>query len=203
MLEGLIALHEAGIVHRDIKPANLLLEKSTGRLRILDFGLARISDDSSNSKEDDVAESETRSKGKSVAGVGSPFYAAPEQWGRQSGADGEQVSRTTCSPKPSADIFSAGVVLLELLVAAFRSPSGVAPVWSTAMERAAALQQLCRGALELPRPLLSLPVRLRLLLLQMTRASPVDIPSATVALEEMLLGVEQLGSSIELQYSAA
>ncbi len=37
--------HARGMVHRDIKPANVLLEKSTQRVKLTDFGLARASDD--------------------------------------------------------------------------------------------------------------------------------------------------------------
>jgi serine/threonine protein kinase len=80
-------LHQRGLVHRDIKPANLLLGTS-GELLLADFGLA-------------CAQGET---GPSRPGcvVGTPRYASPEQW---EGAPAH----------PSADVYSLGVVLYEML----------------------------------------------------------------------------------------
>lgn len=85
--EGLQAAHEAGIVHRDIKPANILID-SEQRVRLVDFGLARIESEKSITK-----------PGSTMGTVG---YMSPEQ------VKGETVDRRS-------DIFSFGVVLYEML----------------------------------------------------------------------------------------
>lgn len=86
--EGLAAAHAFGLVHRDVKPANLWLEAPTGRVKVLDFGLARPID----------TDIEVTIHG---AVVGTPAYMSPEQ------ARGENVTLRT-------DLFSLGVVLYRL-----------------------------------------------------------------------------------------
>ena len=87
--EGLAAAHERGLIHRDIKPGNIWLDSShKGRVKILDFGLAR-------SGQEDVHLTRTG------AIVGTPAYMAPEQ------ARGEKVDAR-------GDLFSLGCVLYRL-----------------------------------------------------------------------------------------
>ncbi len=86
--DGLAAAHERGMIHRDIKPANIWLEGDKGRVKVLDFGLARSA----------RGDSQLTQQG---AIVGTPAYMAPEQ-----GA-GKQVD-TRC------DLFSLGCVLYRM-----------------------------------------------------------------------------------------
>lgn len=102
LTEALQAAHAAGAVHRDIKPGNLMLTPD-GRLKILDFGLARLS--ARSRPEDDDEETMTRTSAGMV--MGTPAYMSPEQ------ASGMEVDART-------DIFAAGCVLYELLTG--RSP---------------------------------------------------------------------------------
>jgi ribosomal protein S27E len=86
--EGLEAAHEHGLIHRDIKPGNVWLEGKRGRVKILDFGLAR-------SANEDVHLTQ------SGAIVGTPAYMPPEQ------ARGEAVDGR-------CDLYSLGCVLYRL-----------------------------------------------------------------------------------------
>ena len=86
---GLAAAHAAGLVHRDIKPANLWLEAPRGRVKILDFGLARLAANYTQLTEDGSI-------------LGTPAFMAPEQ------ARGGSVDHR-------CDLFSVGCVLYRML----------------------------------------------------------------------------------------
>ena len=82
------ALHAAGIVHRDLKPSNVLID-SDGRARVTDFGVAQVCGDVGHGE-------------RSI--VGTPGFMPPEQIGA---APGES--------QPTADVWSLGAMLFQLL----------------------------------------------------------------------------------------
>lgn len=79
--------HQQGIIHRDVKPANILITPD-GRVKLSDFGIARLED--------------TLRLTKTGAVLGTPLYMAPEQ------IEGESIDER-------ADIFPLGVILFELI----------------------------------------------------------------------------------------
>jgi len=91
-LQALSVAHEHGIIHRDIKPENLFLGED-GRVRLLDFGLAK--------SPDEVDATETMPEG-ALTLFGTPEYMAPEQ------VEGGMVDRR-------ADIYALGCVMYEAL----------------------------------------------------------------------------------------
>ncbi len=101
--EGLEEAHEKGIVHRDLKPANVKLTPD-GKVKVLDFGLAKAYESTGTSNEPDVSRSPTMTRQGTEAGMilGTAGYMSPEQ------ARGKAVDKR-------ADIWSFGVVLFEML----------------------------------------------------------------------------------------
>src|SRR5207237_4779880 len=99
--EALEAAHEKGIVHRDLKPANIKLT-ADGKVKVLDFGLAKAFD--SDTRSSDPANSPTLTISATRAGMilGTAGYMSPEQ------ARGVTVDKR-------ADIWAYGVVLYEIL----------------------------------------------------------------------------------------
>jgi serine/threonine protein kinase len=97
--EGLGAAHARGIVHRDLKPENLFIAISRRRgvaytLKILDFGIAKLSQDN-------------RSTAHATAAVGSPMWMAPEQ----TEAHGRM--------RPATDVWALGLVAFHALTGRF------------------------------------------------------------------------------------
>jgi serine/threonine-protein kinase len=100
LAEALGEAHERGIVHRDVKPSNLMLTPE-GRLKVLDFGLARRRAWAAELPASEL-EAETWSRTAPGLIVGTPAYMAPEQ------IAGDVLEAT-------ADVYAAGCVLYELL----------------------------------------------------------------------------------------
>jgi CheY-like chemotaxis protein/tRNA A-37 threonylcarbamoyl transferase component Bud32 len=88
LAESLAVAHEQGVIHRDIKPQNLLLD-AEGVLKVMDFGIARLAERSSELTEVGLV-------------VGTPAYMSPEQ------LLADQLD-------PRSDLYSAGLVLYECL----------------------------------------------------------------------------------------
>ncbi len=124
--EGLAAAHQHGVIHRDIKPANVWLEGSRGKVKILDFGLARaVAGDTQLTQQGMV--------------LGTPAFMSPEQ------VNGQAVD-------PRADLFSLGCVLYRLATGRlpFEGKDTLATLVAVGVEEPKTPRSLCP---DLPRAL--------------------------------------------------
>jgi tetratricopeptide (TPR) repeat protein/predicted Ser/Thr protein kinase len=116
---GLAAAHREGIIHRDLKPANIMRDK-TGRVVVMDFGLART----------------FQGDGMTQTGalLGTIEYMSPEQ-------------ATVADVKASSDIFTAGLILYELLAGSspFQAETAIASLVMRTHQRAAPLVDIDRN----------------------------------------------------------
>jgi TolB-like protein/tetratricopeptide (TPR) repeat protein len=125
LAEAIAAAHERGIVHRDLKPANVMVG-SGGRVKVLDFGLAKLEPEEVSAEE--LSAAPTLMMTREGVVMGTAPYMSPEQ------AKGSGMDHRT-------DIFSLGIMLYEM--AAGSRPFG----GSTAIELVSAILK------DTPRPL--------------------------------------------------
>ncbi len=160
---GLAAAHDAGLIHRDIKPSNLWLEAPGGRVKVLDFGLAKAAGTGADVQD----ETHLTSCGTVV---GTPAYMAPEQ-ARGQTLDGR------------ADLFSLGCVLYEALTGArpFGGSDTMAILMNLAMHTPPAPQTLNPAC----------PAELSQLVMQLLEKDPANRPASAHAVIDALTAMEQ------------
>ncbi|MFP6685452.1 MAG: serine/threonine-protein kinase, partial [Polyangiaceae bacterium] len=179
--EALAEAHRHGVLHRDLKPANVLVPPD-GRLRVVDFGLARQSDDfvpMSELAAESIAAShrgdrEVGSSSIVTSARGTPLYMAPEQWLE--------------TPLDAAvDVWALGVILY--LLAAGRHPYANLDLHELAF--AVTVEKsppLLSDDADVPRPLAEL-------IMQCMTKEPAARPSALEVIEKLRVF---LGAGVDL-----
>lgn len=187
LARGLARIHEAGLVHRDIKPENLMLA-GDGSLRITDFGLARRADgEPVAGAPEPMAGAAAASPGAapptdritaSGAVVGTWAYAAPEQ-----------VRGVVA---PSADVWSVGVTLVELL-------RGEHP-FAGHLRDPDVILALAAEVAEIPLP--AMPPRLATVLRRCLQYDPARRPTANELVEELSVLERHLSAGARAGHAA-
>jgi serine/threonine-protein kinase len=126
VLDALAHAHEQGVVHRDVKPGNLMVQEGTGRLKLLDLGLAK----------------EATSPGTALTLHGRPMgtheYMPPEQWS------------SAARVGPAADVYGLGGVLVFMLTGEPPFPGCAALTESWLAHSTAPRPSVCRHRPDVP-----------------------------------------------------
>ena len=167
--EGLEAAHESGVIHRDLKPANIKITP-TGRVKILDFGLAKAIETERSEPEAGSSDTQTMQATQEGVILGTAAYMSPEQ------ARGQAVDKRT-------DIWSFALLLFEMLTGkGMCAGKSLTETIAAVIHQEPSLEQLPKNT----------PQRIRELLERCLRKDPRlrlrDMGDARITIDECLAG---------------